>query len=50
MTTAKTAKKEVFIELPRENCHLVFIGGWGGGGGVNMWWEVYWGRFLQVGR
>ena len=49
MTTAKTAKKEVFIELPRENCHLVFIGG-GGGGGVNMWWEVYWGRFLQVGR
>ena len=66
MTTAKTAKKEVFIELPRENCHLVFIGGWGGGGGgggqwggrrrggggggVNRWWEVYWGRFLQVGR
>ena len=51
MTTAKTAKKEVFIGLPRENCHLVFIGGWGGwGGGVNMWWEVYWGRFLQVGR
>ena len=47
MTTAKTAKMEVFIGLPRENCHLVFSEG---GGGVNMWWGVYRGRFLQVGR
>ena len=31
MTTAKTAKMEVFIGLPRENCHLVFSEGGGGG-------------------
>ena len=48
MTTAKTAKKEVFIELPRENCHLVFIGG-GGGGGLTCGGKSTGGDFFKWG-
>ena len=49
MTTAKTAKKEVFIGLPRENCHLVFIGGWGGVGGLTCGGKSTGGDFFKWG-